>query len=63
MWLVLRLAVVARPIAGGRDLPDEFTFKTLHDWIRHELGEELRRQWKIKASGIGVPVSQAAVAG
>ena len=47
LWLVLRWAVVARPQWGGRDLPEEFTFKTFCDWIRHELEEELRRQWKI----------------
>jgi len=48
---------------GGRDLPDEFTFKTFCDWIRHELEEELRRRWKIKANGVGVPASQAMAAG
>jgi hypothetical protein len=35
---------VARAEVGGRDLPDEFTFKTFCDGIRHELEEELRRQ-------------------
>jgi len=40
------------PTAGGRDLPEEFTFKTFCDWIRHELEEELRRRWKIKANGL-----------
>jgi len=63
LWLVLRWAVVARPRRGGRDLPEEFTFKTFCDWIRHELEEELRRRWKIKANGVGVPASQAAAAG
>jgi IS4 transposase len=63
LWLVLRWAVVARPRRGGRDLPDEFTFKTFRDWIRHELEEELRRRWKIKANGVGVPVSQGTAAG
>jgi len=63
LWLVLRWAVVARPQRGGRDLPDEFTFKTFCDWIRHELEEELRRQWKIKANGVGIPASQATAAG
>ncbi len=42
LWLVLRWAVVAGPRRGGRDLPDEFTFKTFCDWIRHELEEELQ---------------------
>jgi len=51
------------PTAGGRDLPEEFTFKTFCDWIRHELEEELRRRWKIKANGVGVPASQATAAG
>jgi hypothetical protein len=59
----LRWAVVARPRWGGRDLPEEFTFKTFCDWIRHELEEELRRRWKIKANGVGVPASQAVAAG
>jgi len=63
LWLVLRWAVVARPRQGGRDLPEEFTFKTFCDWIRHELEEELRRRWKIKANGVGVPASQATAAG
>ena len=36
---------------------------TFRDWIRHELEEELRRQWKIKANGIGVSASRAAAAG
>ncbi|MEF8975306.1 MAG: ISH3 family transposase, partial [Halapricum sp.] len=63
LWLVLRWAVVARPQRGGRDLPEEFTFKTFCDWIRHELEEELRRRWKIKANGVGVPASQAMAAG
>jgi len=62
LWLVLRWAVVARPRRGRRDLP-EFTFKTFCDWIRHELEEELRRRWKIKANGVGVPASQATAAG
>ena len=59
LWLVLRWAVVARPRWGGRDLPEEFTFKTFCDWIRHELEEELRRRWKIKLNGVGVSASQA----
>ena len=63
LWLVLRWAVVARPRQGGRDLPEEFTFTTFCDWIRHELEEELRRRWKIKANGVGVPASQAMAAG
>jgi len=63
LWLVLRWAVVARLRRGGRDLPTQFTFKTFCDWIRHELEEELRRQWKIKSNGVGVPASQAGAAG
>ena len=59
----LRWAVVARPQRGGRDLPEEFTFNTFCDWIRHELEEELRRRWKIKANGVGIPTSQAMAAG
>ena len=60
LWLVLRWAVVARP---RRELPEEFTFKTFCNRIRHELEEELRRRWKIKANGVGVPASQATAAG
>jgi hypothetical protein len=63
LLLVLGCAVIARPQRGGRDLPDEFTFKTFCDWIRHELEEGLRRQWKIKANGVGIPASQAMTAG
>lgn len=59
----IRWAVVARPRRGGRDLPEEFSFKTFRDWISHELEEKLRRQWKIKANGVGVPASQATAAG
>jgi hypothetical protein len=40
---------------------EEFTFKTFCDWIRHELEEELRRRWKIKANEVDIPVSQAMV--
>jgi len=63
LWLVLRWAVVARPRRGGRDLPEEFTFKMFCDWIRHELEEELQRQWKIEANGVGVPPSYGTAAG
>jgi hypothetical protein len=56
-------AVVARQRRGGRDLPDEFTFKTFCDWIRHELEEELRRRWKIEMNGTGVPASYETAAG
>jgi len=62
LWLVLRWAVVARPRRGRARPAEEFTFKTFCDWIRHEL-EELRRRWKIKANGVGVPASQATAAG
>lgn len=51
LWLVLRWAVVNRPRRGRRDLPEDFTFKTFHDWIRHELEEELCRRWKSQAEG------------
>jgi len=50
-----RWAVVAHPRRGGHDPPIQVTFKTVCDWIRHELEEELRQQWKIKANGVGVP--------
>ena len=63
LWLVLRWAVVARPRRGGRDLPEEFTFKTFCDWIRHELEEQLQRRWKVKTNGIGAPASYGTAAG
>lgn len=45
-----------------RDLPEEFTFKTLRDWIRHELEEQLQRRWKIKMNGMGAPASYGTAA-
>jgi len=63
LWLVLRWAVVARPQRGGRDLPEEFTFTTFCDWIRHELETELERRWEIKMNGVGVPDAYASAAG
>ncbi|WP_130501847.1 ISH3 family transposase [Natrinema hispanicum] len=63
LWLVLRWAVVARPQRGGRDLPEEFTFKTFSDWIRHALEEELERSWEIEMNGTGVPEAYAPAAG
>jgi len=63
LWLVLRWAVVARPRRGGRDLPEEFTFKTFSDWIRHALEEELERSWEIEMNGVGVPEAYALAAG
>ena len=63
LWLVLRWAVVARPRRGGRDLPEEFTFTTFSDWIRHALEEELERSWKIEMNGVGVPEAYAPAAG
>ena len=63
LWLVLRWAVVARPQQGGRDLLEEFTFKTFCDWIRHELEEELKRRWKMEMNGVGVPASYRSAAG
>jgi len=55
VWLVLRWAVVARPRRGGRDLPEQFTFVTFRDWIRHALELELERRWEIEMNGVGVP--------
>jgi IS4 transposase len=63
LWLVLRWAVVARPRRGGRDLPEEFTFKTFCDWIRHGLEEELERGWEIEMNGVGAPEAYAPAAG
>jgi hypothetical protein len=63
LWLVLRWAVVARPRRGGRDLPEEFTFTTFCDWIRHVLEEELDRQWWIEMNGVGVPDAYETAAG
>ena len=63
LWLVLRWAVVARPQRGGRDLPEQFTFTTFCDWIRHELEAELERRWEIKMNGVGVPDAYASAAG
>jgi len=63
LWLVLRWAVVARPRRGGRDLPEQFTFTTFCDWIRHELEAELERRWEIKMNGVGVPDAYASAAG
>jgi hypothetical protein len=54
LWLVLRWAVVARPQRGGRDLPEEFTFRTFCDWIPHVLEQELDRRWEIEMNGVGV---------
>ncbi len=62
LWLVLRWAVVARPRRGGRDLPEEFTFKTFCDWIRNELEDELERRWYVEANGVGVPETYGSVA-
>jgi hypothetical protein len=50
---------VARAAMGGRDLPDQFTFQTSCDWIRHELEAELGRRWKIEMNGVGVPDTYA----
>ena len=63
LWLVLRWAVVARPRRGGRDLPEQFTFQTFCDWIRHELEAELERRWEIEMNGVGVPDTYASAAG
>ncbi|MFC7167842.1 ISH3 family transposase [Halospeciosus flavus] len=63
LWLVLRWAVVARPRRGGRDLPEQFTFQTFCDWIRHELEAELERRWEIEMNGVGVPDTYGPAAG
>ena len=63
LWLVLRLAVVARPRRGGRDLPEEFAFSMFCDWIRHALKEELERRWRIEMNGVGVPGAYTSAAG
>ena len=63
LWLVVRWAVVARPRRGGRDLPDQFTFKRFCDWIRHALEEALGRQWEHEMNGVGVPKWYASAAG
>jgi hypothetical protein len=63
LWLVLRWAVVARPRRGGRDLPEEFTFKRFCDWIRHELEEQLQRRWVMETNGVGAPASYGSAAG
>jgi len=48
---------------GGRDLPEEFTFKTFSDWIRHALEEELGRSWEIEMNGVGVLEAYALATG
>jgi hypothetical protein len=63
LWLVVRWAVVARPRRGGRDLPEQFTFTTFCDWIRHELETELERRLVIEMNGVGVPDAYASAAG
>ncbi|SDJ86709.1 Transposase DDE domain-containing protein [Halovenus aranensis] len=63
LWLVLRWTVVARPRRGGRNLPEQFTFQTFCDWIRHELEAELERRWEIKTNGVGVRDAYASAAG
>jgi hypothetical protein len=44
---------------GGCDLPEQFTFQTFCDWIRHELEAELERRWVIEMNGVGVPDAYA----
>jgi len=51
-WYVLTVRSSPGPPGLGRDLPNQFTFKTFCDWIRHELEEDFRRRWKIKANGL-----------
>ena len=63
LWLVLRWSVVARPQRVGRDLPEEFIFKTFSDWIRHALEEELERSWKMEMNGVGIPEAYAPAVG
>ena len=62
LWVVLQWAVVARPDAGGRDLPTRFTFTTFREWITHELDADLGRRWSVPTNGIGVPDSYALAA-
>jgi hypothetical protein len=50
-------------VHSERDLPEEFIFKTFCDRIRHELTEQLRRQWRIKMSGVGVAATYVTVPG
>jgi len=54
---------LARASVGGRDLPEEFTFKTFSDCIRHASEEELERSWEIETKGTGVPEAYAPAAG
>jgi len=63
LWLVLRWAGRARPSAGGRRPPTEFTFTVFCDWIRHELEAALARRWEIEMNGVGVPDAYASAAG
>ena len=48
---------------GGRDLPEEFTFKRFSDWIRHVLEMELERSWEIEMNGVGVTEAYTPAAG
>ena len=50
---------MARAAMGGCDLPEQITFQTSGDRIRHELEAELGRRWKIKMNGVGVPDAYA----
>lgn len=63
IWIVLRWSVIAHPRRGGRDLPEEFTFKTFCDWIRHALEEELDKKWEIEMNGVGVPDAYTSAVG
>ena len=45
------------------DLPEQFTFTTFCDWLRHELEAELGRRWEIEMNGVGVPGAYASAAG
>jgi len=40
------------PTVGGRDLPEEFEFKTFCDWIRHELEEETTPPGEDRRTGL-----------
>jgi hypothetical protein len=48
---------------GGRDLPEQFMFRTFCDWIRHELEAELERRWINEMNGVAVPDAYASAAG
>jgi len=58
---LLRWAVVARPRQGGRDLPEEFTFKTsvtgfvarLEEGVTPPVEDQSERGWSASITGNG----------